>query len=255
MTPETVYLTCKAFGCYRQPLHVAYTGHLVLDLARLKYSPSDSRQRAAGQHSVFAGKSDSDCPACRGLHRKHTCSRGTGTSARPTRSGDPDSELPPSGDSQSEPKQQQTTGAQPVGDREGETPGASSSTTPSSPSPSAVPSQGPPVTGPHSIPPVVVEPQDGNPEGFPIALRRVHEKLKDKSELLKLHLKHYHMTLEQFKKRTSALRLPAAIYDLYEQVVKSCDVCLKTMPPPSRSRVSGIRAINFGDIWFWITVR
>ena len=118
MTPETVYLTCKAFGCYRQPLHVAYTGHLVLDLARLKYSPSDSRPRAGGQHSVFAGKSDSDCPACRGLHRKHTCSRGTGTSARPTRSGDPDSELPSSGDSQGEPIQQQTTGVKPVGERE-----------------------------------------------------------------------------------------------------------------------------------------
>ena len=56
-TPETVYLTCKAFGCYRQPLHVAYTGHLVLDLAKLKYSPSDSRHRAAGQHSVFLPES------------------------------------------------------------------------------------------------------------------------------------------------------------------------------------------------------
>ena len=46
-----------------------------------------------------------------------------------------------------------------------------------------------------------------------MALRRIHEKLKDKTEPLKLHVKHYHMTTEQFKQRTSALRLPQAIYD------------------------------------------
>ena len=63
-----------------------------------------------------------------------------------------------------------------------------------------------------------------------MAPRRIHEKLKDKSELLKLHVKHYHMTTEQFKKRTSALRLPQAIYDLYDEAVKSCEVCLKSDP-------------------------
>ena len=58
------------------------------------------------------------------------------------------------------------------------------------------------------------------------------------------------MTTEQFRKRTSALKLPEAIYDLYDSVVKACDVCLKSAPPPSRSRISGIRATNFGDIIF-----
>ena len=43
---------------------------------------------------------------------------------------------------------------------------------------------------------------------LPLALRRVHEKLSDPSELLKLHLKHYHMSAQQFRRRTSKLKIP-----------------------------------------------
>ena len=35
-----------------------------------------------------------------------------------------------------------------------------------------------------------------------LALPGIHEKLQSPTELLKLHLKHYHMSTEQFKKRT-----------------------------------------------------
>ena len=64
------------------------------------------------------------------------------------------------------------------------------------------------------------------------ALEKVHEKLRDKTELWKLHLKHYHMSLQNFKRRTSALQIPKDIYDLYESVVTECPSCQKHAPAP-----------------------
>ena len=43
-------------------------------------------------------------------------------------------------------------------------------------------------------------------------LKRIHDKLRSEKELYKLHLKHYHMKLDQFKKRTSQLKIPKHIY-------------------------------------------
>ena len=83
-----------------------------------------------------------------------------------------------------------------------------------------------------------------------LALQRVHGKLQSPTELLKLHLKHYHMSTEQFKKRTSALKLPKDIYDKYEQIVKSSDTCSKAKIAPSRSKVSEIRSEVFGELSF-----
>ena len=82
------------------------------------------------------------------------------------------------------------------------------------------------------------------------ALKKIHDKLRDKKELFKLHLKHYHMKLDAFKKRTSQLQLPKDIYDLYEQVVKECEKCSKLTDAPPRSKVSGMRAEVFGDLVF-----
>ena len=45
----------------------------------------------------------------------------------------------------------------------------------------------------------------------PNALKRIHARLRKKDELLKLHLKHYHMTLPNFKRRTSHLQIPKDI--------------------------------------------
>eukprot|EP00435_Cladocopium_sp_Y103_P010623 s782_g2.t1 len=56
-----------------------------------------------------------------------------------------------------------------------------------------------------------------------LALQRIHEKLQSPTELLKLHLKHYHMSTEQFKRRTSALKLPKEIYDKNAAITNSCD--------------------------------
>ena len=82
------------------------------------------------------------------------------------------------------------------------------------------------------------------------ALEKIHAKLRDKSELLKLHLKHYHMSPANFRRRTSALQIPTDIYDLYEKIVSSCEACQVKAPAPARSKVTGMRANNFGDLWF-----
>ena len=42
--------------------------------------------------------------------------------------------------------------------------------------------------------------------------------MKDPAELLKLHLKHYHMSTDQFKKRTSMLQIPKEIYQKYDEM-------------------------------------
>ena len=58
------------------------------------------------------------------------------------------------------------------------------------------------------------------------------------------------MNLENFKKRTSELQIPKRIYDKYGEIVKACESCQKFHPAPERSRITGMRAVNFGDLWF-----
>ena len=79
---------------------------------------------------------------------------------------------------------------------------------------------------------------------------KLHQRLSRRTELLKLHLKHYHMSSAQFRRRTSELYLPEGIYRMYENVVKECEICQKTKPAPPRSRFSGVRAKEFGDVVF-----
>ena len=67
-------------------------------------------------------------------------------------------------------------------------------------------------------------------------------KLEKEKNLEELHVKHYHMSVAQFKKRTTHLALPGRIYDLYDFVVKKCKVCNVRQPRPHRSRVSGLMA-------------
>ena len=52
------------------------------------------------------------------------------------------------------------------------------------------------------------EPQE---EDVKRSLRKIHDKLKDETELYKIHLKHYHMTPKSFRHRTSALKLPKEV--------------------------------------------
>ena len=100
--------------------------------------------------------------------------------------------------------------------------------------------------------PIKTEPEkESSSKGtLSLALQRIHDKLQSPTELLKLHLKHYHMSTDQFKKKTSALKLPKDIDDKYESIVKSCDTCSKAKVAPSRSRISGIRSEIFGELMF-----
>ena len=72
----------------------------------------------------------------------------------------------------------------------------------------------------------------------------------NKSELYKLHIKHYHMTPTQFRRRTSELALPEHVYKLFEQVCLECPECLRVARPVARSKASGLRAEKFGDLIF-----
>ena len=99
--------------------------------------------------------------------------------------------------------------------------------------------------------PVKGEPDEQEPESTaPTALKRIHDRLRDTGELVKLHLKHYHMSTANFRKRTTELQVPADIYELYDNVVRSCESCQRFAPAPVRSRISGMRATKFGDLWF-----
>ena len=76
------------------------------------------------------------------------------------------------------------------------------------------------------------------------------EKLNDEVELYKLHVKHYHMSPAQFRRRTSMLGLPGEIYDKYDRIFRTCRVCSTSVPTPPRARVAGLRASSFGDLIF-----
>ena len=84
-----------------------------------------------------------------------------------------------------------------------------------------------------------------------LCVKKFHQRLA-KSELLKLHPKHYHMSSAQFRRRTSKLYLPEGGCRLYDGVVEDCEVCQKTKPPPPRSRFSSVRAKDFGDVVFTV---
>ena len=60
-------------------------------------------------------------------------------------------------------------------------------------------------------------------------------------------MKHYHMCIAQFKKRTTHLDIPGNFKDLYQHVVP---ILNSVKPRPERSRVSGLRAEEFGDLIF-----
>ena len=81
-------------------------------------------------------------------------------------------------------------------------------------------------------------------------LAKIHARLRDKAELVKLHLKHYHMKTKNFKRRTATLKCPEDIYRLYDEVVGECPACQKHQPAPERSRITGMRATEFGHLWF-----
>ena len=72
------------------------------------------------------------------------------------------------------------------------------------------------------------------------ALRNIMRKLSEERNLTDLHLKNSR------RKRLTWKFLEK--YDLYQHVVKTCPFCDSVKPRPERSRVSGLRAEDFGDL-------
>ena len=97
------------------------------------------------------------------------------------------------------------------------------------------------------IAPAIPEPQVGD---LPLTIRRTHAELRDKVEPQKLHLKQYHMAPAQLKRRAHALRGLQDILKNYEEVCGRCEVCSSIAPPPAGSRISGLRAQEFGEHLF-----
>ena len=58
------------------------------------------------------------------------------------------------------------------------------------------------------------------------------------------------MNLENFKRRTTNLKIPDDIYRSYGELCRGCEICGKFHPAPERSKVTGMRATQFGDLWF-----
>eukprot|EP00975_Prorocentrum_lima_P026471 5564147-Prorocentrum_lima.AAC.1 len=58
------------------------------------------------------------------------------------------------------------------------------------------------------------------------------------------------MNTQNFKRRTSMLKIPKDVLDLYEEVVKGGEQCQKRHPAPPRSRITGMRATEFGELMF-----
>ena len=88
------------------------------------------------------------------------------------------------------------------------------------------------------------------------ALQKIINKLWDVRNLKDLHLKHYHMSSAQFKRRTTHLDILGKVCDLYQHVVKTCPFCYWTKPRRDRTRVSGLKAEECGGShllgsWFY----
>ena len=227
-TPAGEFLTCPVFGLKRYAMSVATSNHPVLDvmfLATCGHKPSHS----------FAATPKITCPACNGKHRKHTyddrCNleppqkKEKSAPRKPiplskdirspeTSAPAPTHRLKPKSNAKLKPEQRLDD----IKETELEIPDLDEPL-----------ADDPPAASSSSKPKRVTKSKQGNAEDvsevpvsqkkdpkvradFPLALKRIHQKLESPVELLKLHLKHYHMSSDQFRKRTSALKIPEEFF-------------------------------------------
>ena len=243
-TPVGEFLTCPMFGMKKTPLAVSTSNHPILDIISL------ATAREKPQHSFLSHALT--CPACEGKHRAHTykdgCKKAT-TSSESTLSKSKKKIEPkesPKTTVKMESKGKKTTKPdEPIGIFEkakepaprlrplGEVPPVRSGPSSSSAGP-APPDGEEECPKPQDVEPKskvkeeekVPEKKEPSPSAnLPLALRRIHEKLESPTELLKLHLKHYHMSTGRFKRGTSALKLPKEIYEICDPITKQCETC------------------------------
>ena len=287
MNPDVVYLTCQALGFNRTPLRVATSTHLVIDLAGMQYAktavgpaPREWCLKDKGTNFDQFHASDTQPgvgePGEQALPAQKEQQKSSASTKKPD--AEPPTQRPaetakgriqekagrsPLLDVNPAPAKKQR-GWIPVwgkADDDAATPVRASGLTPK-----AVPKAKPKAKAKAKQKPTTATPeteqQSGNPEPqpdavpapveprLPLGLRRIHEKLNSDVELLKIHLKHYHMSLEQFRRRTNQLKLPETVFKRYELIVKQCKPCMEKIGAPARSRISGLRADNFGDLLF-----
>ena len=246
-TPVGEFLTCPLFGMQRTALAVSTSNHPVLDimaLATSSWKPMYSFQ-----------SEDITCPACHGKHRPHTNKEGCKKFKESAPAPKPAKSVPKSNAKTIIQPDHKLEIPDPPFDPDNEPMVASG---PSSGSTDGVPRRREPqieeeaeVKSEPKVEVKLEEKKEPSPKGtLSLALQRIHDKLQSSTELLKLHLKPYHMSTEQFKRRTSALKLPKEIYDKFDQITKSCDTCSKAKIAPSRAKVSGIRSEVFGELTF-----
>ena len=75
----------------------------------------------------------------------------------------------------------------------------------------------------------------GEVQAMTRAYRKMLRKLEDSVELHKLHVKHYHMSPTQFRRRTSMLGLPDSVYEKYEDMYNKCRACSTSIAPSPRA--------------------
>ena len=257
-TPAGEFLTCPVFGLKRYALSVATSNHPILDvmfLARCGQKP---------EHS-FAATNKITCPACNGKHRAHTyddhCNLERPKEGTVRRTGEPTRRVKDNKEKVNQPASDTSKPKQRLAPKKTPT-HRQIEQEPEPVEPERSIAEETPIVEPSSGPKqqVLVEDDEVLPirqkkdpkikADLPLALKRIHEKLDSPVELYKLHLKHYHMSTEQFRKRTSALKIPEDIYAKYDLIVKQCDTCQKEKKGPSRSKISGMRSEVFGDLTF-----
>ena len=267
--PVGEFLICPLFGMQRTALAASTSNHPVVDimaLATSSWKPMYSFQ-----------SEDITCPACNGKHRPHTnkegCKRFKGSEQKsvqvpkPAKSDSkknvkkviqPDSKLEVPNQHFDPDDEPMVASGPSSGSKDGVpthfTLYSSHSTLRTSHSRRREPQieeDNAEVQPEPNVEVKLEEKKEPSPKGtLSLALQRIHDKLQSLTELLILHLKHYHMTTEQFKRRTSALKLPKEIYDKFDHITTSCDNCSKAKIAPSRAKVSGIRSEVFGELTF-----
>ena len=241
LDPEREKITCPAFGLFSSPAEYSTMGLFVLDLTSLTYQPTTKSSNRSGhpkKHVIFAMSERKPYPAqAPDMHEDEDeddkplvrTTRKESLEERRGRAIDDEDLAPlvpsrPPEIAQRQKRKGPPTWQDPTATLEQEVSGDSHER-----------SEDVSILGRKA-------------EGE--ALRNIINKLSDERNLKDLHLKHYHMSTAQFKKRTTHLDVPEKIYDLYQHVVKTCPFCNTTKPRPERSRVSGLRAVEIGGLIF-----
>ena len=243
LDPKGAKITCPAFGLYSSPVECSTMGHLVLDWTSLAYQPK-SRERSARptKHVTFAlSQRKSAYPA---RAQELDDDEDDKPLVRPDRTAVSEEE-----DEDDKPLVQPTSALKressavhrvptPLRKRKGPPVGRD---------PCATPEQD--VSGTSRERPEDISSLGKNSNGE--ALQKITNKFLDFRNLKDLHLKHYHMSSAQFKRRTTHLDFPGSVFALYQHVVNTCPFCNSTKPRPDRSRVGGLRAQEFGYLIFF----